>query len=71
MLKFVFARINTDKAQEALASMNIAVKDITGELLPLGQIYGEVANKWDSMTRAEKTYIAESLAKLALNTVMY
>ena len=62
MLKFSFARINTDKAQEALASMNIAVKDITGELLPLGQIYGEVANKWDSMTRAEKTYIAESLA---------
>jgi len=62
MLKFVFARINMDKTQETLASMGIAVKDITGELLPLGQIYGEVANKWDSMTRAEKTYLAESLA---------
>ena len=62
MEKTVFARVNMDKTQEALASMGIAVKDVTGELLPLGKIYESVATNWESMTRSEKTYIAESLA---------
>jgi hypothetical protein len=51
-----------DKTQEALASIGVAVKDVSGELRSATEIYTEVANKWEFMTRAEKTFVAESLA---------
>ena len=62
MLKTVISRINMDKTQEKLTSLGIAVKDISGDLLPLNTIYNSVATKWDSMTRAEKTTTAEAIA---------
>ena len=62
MLKTVFSRINMDKTQEQLVSLGIAVKDVTGNLLPLNSIYQSVATKWDAMSRAERTATAEALS---------
>ncbi|MGG1664542.1 hypothetical protein [Brevibacillus sp. NRS-1366] len=61
-LKTVFARLNMDGTQDALATIGVAVKDVNGELRSATDIYTEVATKWDSMSRAQKTYISESLA---------
>ncbi|WP_170163488.1 phage tail tape measure protein [Brevibacillus gelatini] len=61
-LKTVFARLNMDKTQDALASIRVAVKDFNGELRSATDIYADVASQWNLLTRAQKTYIAEALA---------
>jgi Phage-related minor tail protein len=61
-LKTVFARLNMDKTQEALAEIGVAVKDVNGELRSATSIYADVASRWNSLTRAQKTYVAEALA---------
>lgn len=61
-LKTVFARLNMDGTQDALATIGVAVKDVNGELRSATDVYTEVATKWDTMSRAQKTYIAESLS---------
>jgi TP901 family phage tail tape measure protein len=61
-LKTVFARLNMDKTQEALGSIGVAVKDLNGDLRTATDIYADVATQWGSLTRAQKTYVAESLA---------
>ncbi|WP_216638209.1 phage tail tape measure protein, partial [Brevibacillus brevis] len=61
-LKTVFARLNMDNTQTALASIGVAVKDVNGELRSATDVYADVASQWDLMTRAQKSYVAESLA---------
>lgn len=61
-LKTVFARLNMDKTQEALADIGVAVKDVNGELRSATSIYADVASRWNTLTRAQKTYVAEALA---------
>lgn len=60
--KTMLARLNMDVAQDALATIGVTVKDVNGELRSGFDVYEEVAMKWDGMTRAERTYIAEALA---------
>jgi TP901 family phage tail tape measure protein len=61
-LKTVFARLNMEKTQEALAGIGVAVKDVNGELRSATSIYADVASRWNTLTRAQKTYVAEALA---------
>lgn len=61
-LKTVFARLNMDKTQEALASIGVAVKDVNGELRSATNVYADVALRWDTMNRAQRSYVAEALA---------
>lgn len=61
-LKNVFARLNSEKAQKALESINVSITDSFGVMKSATQIYGEVAQKWDVLSKSQKMYISESLA---------
>ena len=61
-LKTMFSRVTMDESQTKLKEIGIAVKDTTGELRPLGDIYGELAVKWNTLSKAQQTNIALQLA---------
>ena len=62
-LKTIFSRINMDETQNALRSIGIEAKTSAGELRPVGEVYAELAAKWDTLSRATKTQIATQMAK--------
>ena len=49
-------------AAAALHSVGISVADTNGELRLTSDVLGELAGKWDSLTSAEQSYLAQSLA---------
>lgn len=49
-------------AAAALHSVGISVADANGELRLTSDVLGELAGKWDSLTSAEQSYLAQSLA---------
>ena len=49
-------------AAKALHSIGISVADRNGELRMTSAVLNELANKWDKLTTAEQSYIAQSLA---------
>ena len=49
-------------AAKALHSVGISVADSNGELRLTSEVLDELAGRWDSLTSAEQSYIAQSLA---------
>lgn len=49
-------------AAKALDSVGISVADANGELRLTSDVLGDLAGKWDSLTSAEQSYLAQSLA---------
>ena len=49
-------------AAAALHSVGISVADANGELRLTSEVLDELAGRWDSLTSAEKSYLAQSLA---------
>ena len=49
-------------AAAALSSVGISVADTNGELRLTSEVLGELAGKWNSLTTAEQSYLAQSLA---------
>ena len=49
-------------AAKALSSVGISVADANGELRLTSDVLGELAGKWDELTTAEQSYLAQSLA---------
>lgn len=49
-------------AAKALDSVGISVADARGELRLTSDVLGELAKKWNSLTTAEQSYLAQSLA---------
>lgn len=62
MLKTVLPRLNSDKAQDALKSIGVEVRDLNGDLRNAMDIYRDTAKAMDGLTRAQKTMVAEALA---------
>ncbi len=73
-LKTLFARIqgltlgetledgtNLNKYSKALEKVGISIKDQQGELKDMNTILDEMMNKWDSLSRAEKMALAQTV----------
>jgi hypothetical protein len=60
--KTAFSRVEIDATQKAFESIGVAVKNQAGDLRPVGDIYGDIANKWATLTREQKMYIATQAA---------
>lgn len=61
-LKTAFTQLDKEAAQNALASIGVAVRDVNGEMRSATEIYADVASQWDLMTKAQKEFVAEALA---------
>jgi TP901 family phage tail tape measure protein len=65
MLKTVFGKMYTDKAVKTLQDLGIAVGEMregVTQLRPAGDILEELANKWNSLSRAQQQQAAMSMA---------
>ena len=51
-----------NKGADALAKYNIEVINTDGSLKPFGDVLGELSTKWSTMSEAEQSWLAESLA---------
>ena len=51
-----------NKGATALAKYNIEVVNTDGSLKPFGDVLGELSGKWSTMSEAEQSWLAESLA---------
>ncbi len=51
-----------NKGATALAKYNIEVVNTDGSLKPFGDVLGELSSKWATMSEAEQSWMAESLA---------
>jgi hypothetical protein len=60
--KTIFSRIEMDTVQDQLKALNIAVKDTSGDLRPLGDIYSDLALKWNGLNREAKMQTALLMA---------
>lgn len=61
-LRFIFSRINTQEAENGLAKVGIAVKDAGGNLRPFVSIITELQSKFGSLSKAQQTQAAISVA---------
>ncbi|QDX94759.1 phage tail tape measure protein [Brevibacillus laterosporus] len=62
MLKTVLPRLNSNKAQDALASIGVKVRDLNGDLRNAVDIYRDTAVAMDGLTKSQKTMVAEALS---------
>ena len=70
-LRTIFTNLNSSKAQKALEELDIQVKNTDGSLRSATEVFGELSQKWDTLTNAEQSYTAESIAnKFHINNFM-
>jgi len=60
-LRFIFRRLTTDKGPDALRGQGINVLGDKGELRSGFDILGDLAGKWDGLTRAQKLSMAQAI----------
>ncbi|TPF17925.1 phage tail tape measure protein [Priestia megaterium] len=62
-LKTIYSRITTMKpAADALASVNIEINDMTGNVKPVNTILGELAEKWSTLSDSQRQNMGVTLA---------
>lgn len=61
-LKTIFTRLRSKETIQDLRDMGIAVDDISGHFLPVGQVLTDIARKFDSFNDAQKQFIATQVA---------
>ena len=49
---------SANKVEAALATIGIALRDVTGEFRPLQEVFDELGMKWQDLTRNQQAYIA-------------
>ena len=59
--RFMFRRLQTEKAPKQLAQIGIPVVGGAGEIRSAFDILGDLAGKWDDLTSAQKVSLAESI----------
>ena len=50
--------VSANKVEAALKTIDIALRDTTGEFRPLQEVFDELGMKWQSLTRNQQAYIA-------------
>jgi len=61
-IKFMMRAMRRPTAQKQLATMGIQQTDVTGDLKPAMDVLGDVAGKWDQLTRAQQLSTAQAMA---------
>lgn len=60
-LKTIFQRVARPEALDDLQKLGIAVRDVSGNALPAIQILKNLSDTYDTLSQAQKTFIAEQL----------
>ena len=69
-LRFIFSRLNTEKAPKALAGVGIDTT-VGGNVRPGSEVLDELAKKWDTLNEAQKLSIAQAMGGIRqYNAVM-
>jgi TP901 family phage tail tape measure protein len=54
--------MSLNRVEKALASINVPLRDVTGQFRNLEDVLIDVGNKWDTLTTIEQAYLATALA---------
>ena len=54
--------MSLNRVEKALASINVPLRDVTGQFRNLEDVLVDVGNKWDTLTTIEQAYLATALA---------
>jgi TP901 family phage tail tape measure protein len=54
--------MSLNRVEKALASINVPLRDVSGQFRNLEEVLIDVGDKWDTLTSIEQAYIATSLA---------
>jgi TP901 family phage tail tape measure protein len=54
--------MNLNRVEKALLSVNVPLRDVTGQFRNLETVLLDVGNKWDTLTSVEQAYLATALA---------
>ncbi len=60
--KFMFRAMRRPTAQKKLLGAGIATQETTGDIRPAIDILGDVAGKWDELSRAQQLSMAQAMA---------
>lgn len=61
-LKTIFTRLRSEETVKDLQDLGIAVKDIQGNFLPVGEVLQDVAKKFGSFNDVQKQFISTQIA---------
>ena len=62
--KTIFTRLQRPKVLDQLEAIGVATKNAAGMTLPLMQVLQNLANKYDLLTQAQKSYISEQIGSV-------
>jgi len=62
--KTIFTRLQRPKVLDQLEAIGVATKNAAGATLPLMQVLQNLANKYDLLTGAQKSYISEQIGSV-------
>jgi len=54
--------VDANRVEKALKSVGVALRGTTGEFRDLDEVFNDLGNKWVSLTRNQKAYIATMAA---------
>lgn len=62
-LKTIYSRVTTlEDVESILKSVGIGIRDVTGDALPVQDVFAKIAEKWQGMTNMERQNIAVKVA---------
>lgn len=61
-LRFIFSRLTTEEAEQGLSDIGVSIRDTEGQLRGFVPIVQDVADKFDTLTEAQKTSAAIAIS---------
>ena len=60
--KTIFTRVRRSSTLQELENLGVAVRDLQGKTLPAMKILQDLANRYDSLTDSQRSYISQNVA---------
>lgn len=60
--KTIFTRVRRSSTLQELENLGVAVRDLEGKTLPAMRILQDLANRYDSLTDSQRSYISQNVA---------